>query len=305
MNGVKNEIAVIQNQDWTDDQKKLIKDTVCRGATDDELKLFFYVSKKVGLDPLAKQIYAVKRWDKQLGRESQTIQTGIDGFRVIAERSGEYEGQTPIQWCGKDGAWKDVWLQKDPPMAAKVGVYRKGFKEPIVAVALYDDYVQLSKEGKPTKFWHTMPTIMIAKCAESNALRKAFPQDLSGIFSSEEMGQADNDQPIPQKTIEKTPEEKKEIVEKGKARAESIVVEMDKTYTLKQSLIKQIKEECARATQGFTQEEKVAFMKNTLRIKSFKEIDNMDTGSLDDVLVAVRKYYDSKNEISVATMGPL
>jgi phage recombination protein Bet len=155
---------------------------------------FLHLCQRTALDPFTKQIYLVGRFDRRKGRKVYTSQTSIDGYRIIAQRSGEYAGQTAPEWCGPDGQWMDVWLANTPPA-----------ESPVYAVARWSSYVQTGKEGKLQGLWEKMPDLMIAKCAEALALRKAFPQDLSGLYTTEEMGQSegvevfDDETPAPRK----------------------------------------------------------------------------------------------------------
>ncbi|WP_344094625.1 recombinase RecT, partial [Nocardiopsis composta] len=122
-----------------------------------------------------------------------TIQAGIDGLRVIAERTGRYEGRTPIQWCGEDGVWRNVWLDRSrAPVAARCAVYKRGFREPLEGVAHWAEFVQTRKGGDPTPMWATKGAHMLGKVAEALALRAAFPQDLSGIYTPEETAAEDD-----------------------------------------------------------------------------------------------------------------
>lgn len=186
--------AMVAAEEWGRERIELIKRTYCKGASDDELALFVATCRRTGLSPEARQIFAVKRRENVDGSwiDVMSTQTSIDGYRLIAQRSNEYAGQVAKQWCGEDGRWVDVWLKATPPAAARAGVYRTGFAEPLTAVATYAEYAQTKKDGTPTSMWATKPALMLAKCAEALALRAAFPAELSGLYTQEEMGQAES-----------------------------------------------------------------------------------------------------------------
>lgn len=174
--------------DFNEDQIKLIKSQIAPKATNDELALFVYQAKRTGLDPLARQIYAIHRKVKvgDNWTEKMTIQTSIDGFRVVAERSGDYGGQDEPEFV----------MVENKLQCAKVRVYRfRGEQRYLAAVgvAYWDEYKQTDREGKPSGLWAKMPYTMLAKCAEALALRKAYPQDLSGLYTSDEMEQSTED----------------------------------------------------------------------------------------------------------------
>ena len=171
---------------WTPEQTQLISTTIAPGCSTDELRLFAYACQRTGLDPFSRQIYAIRRRQKQSDGSYghvMTIQAGIDGLRSIAERTGQLDG-SETHWCGEDGVWTDVWLAAKPPAAAKTILHRKGASHPFVGVARFADY------NAGQGLWSKMPAAMIAKCSEALALRKAFPADLSGVYSTDEMDQA-------------------------------------------------------------------------------------------------------------------
>lgn len=183
---------------WTPEQAAVLRQSgIDNEVTGAELASFLHLCQRTQLDPFSRQIYLIGRWDKRAGRKVFTPQTSIDGYRVTAHRAaskaGHKLGYEDTVWCDSSGKWFDVWLSAEPPAAAKVVVVRDGQRFP--AVAKYSEYVQTNKENKPIGLWGKMPATMTAKCAEALALRMAFPNDLAGVYTAEEMAQADNPEP--------------------------------------------------------------------------------------------------------------
>ncbi|AIE86367.1 phage recombination protein Bet [Fimbriimonas ginsengisoli] len=184
-------LPVEPQPDW-EAKIDLIKRTVAAGATHDELELFFHQARRAGLDPLAKQIYFVKRKGKGV------IQVGIDGLRLIADRTGKYAGSDDAEFEGAS--------DRGYPSKAKVTVYKmvSGQRCAFSATARWDEYYPGDDQGFQ---WRKMPHAMLAKCAEALALRKAFPSDMSGLYIHEEMEQADLPAPEPASRVERDPNE--------------------------------------------------------------------------------------------------
>lgn len=180
---------------WTKEQTLVLRQAgIDEDVTNAELASFLHLCQRTALDPFSRQIYLIGRWDKKKNRKVYTPQTGIDGYRIIrdrvVERTKQPFGYEDTLWCGPDGKWRDVWLERTPPAAAKVTVLRGNGR--FSAVALWSEYAQTFSGGDPMGLWGKMPAGQLAKCAEALALRKAFPHDLAGVYTEEEMAQADN-----------------------------------------------------------------------------------------------------------------
>lgn len=175
---------------WTGPQIAALAQLGLRGADDSDLQVFFHVVRKTGLDPFARQIYMIYRNDptSDTGRKA-TIQTAIDGFRLVAQRAARRDhvqyGYEDAQYRTHAGEWVESWDEPDlNPVSVKVTVLRGRMRFP--AIAHWREYVQ-TKGGKPTRMWSQMPAGQLAKCAEALALRKAFPVDLSGVYEPTEL----------------------------------------------------------------------------------------------------------------------
>lgn len=173
---------------WNRQQLDLIKRTIAIGATDDELMMFRWISHRTQLDPFMRQIYFVKRWDSREGKEKGAIQVGIDGFRVIAERTGAYAGNDDVVF---EGELEKEYEKKKyvAPAKATAKVYKivQGIRSEFAATARWDEYYPGDKQGF---MWRNKPAIMLGKCAEALALRKAFPAVLSGLYVEGELDRA-------------------------------------------------------------------------------------------------------------------
>lgn len=183
---------------FNDQQIATLRHMGVEDASPADLAVFFHVAKRTGLDPFARQIYMISR--KSRGEVKQTIQTGIDGYRLIgrraADRTHEAISVSAPEWAHPDGGWRPVWSSAwGMPVAARVTITRGG--APFTAVALFDEYKQTKFDGGLTAMWAQRPAGQIAKCAEALAWRMAFPQDLAGVYVEDELQHAESERPAP------------------------------------------------------------------------------------------------------------
>ncbi len=175
------EPAAVEDVNLTAATKALIVQ-INPDATAAELEVFFYQCARTGLDPIANQIYLVRRSNRMV------IQTGIDGYRLVAARSGLMAGSDDPEFTEQSDGSSDPW-----PMASTVTVYRiaaDGERYGYTATARWSEYAPADLEDSSAFMWRKMPHTMIGKCAEACALRKAFPNELSGLYTDVEMAQA-------------------------------------------------------------------------------------------------------------------
>jgi phage recombination protein Bet len=190
-------LAVREDQtEWNPAQLAALRSLGVERADRGTLDMFLAACQRTRLDPWLRQIYLNGRFDNRAGQMKWGIQSSIDGLRIVAQRSDQYEGQTKAEWFSlAENRWTDVWTESGPPFAARVGVWRTRFREPLYAVAHWSEY---AVTGSGDFMWRKMPALMLSKVAEALALRKAFPQDLSGIYTADEMAQSGSQAPAPE-----------------------------------------------------------------------------------------------------------
>ena len=168
-------------QEFSADQVQILRDSFANGANEQEFAVLLEIARARRLNPILRQIYFVQRWNGERGRMVWEAQVSIDGLRAQAQRTGLYDGQDEPEF---------ETAESGLPALARVRVYRKDWSRPAVGVARWEEYAQTKKDGSLTRAWSSMPFVMLGKCAEALAIRKAFPEDTSGLYTPEEMSRA-------------------------------------------------------------------------------------------------------------------
>ena len=209
---------------FTNEQAAKWRDTCGVKMTDNEFSGIVEFARARDLNPFAGHFSVSRRKGKLV-----TVTT-IDGFRAIAAKTGELDGQSDPEWIDRKGQWHEVWAMQGSPVAARIRIYRKGCTHPFTGIAHHADYSQ----GDQMWWGKSGGAHMIAKCAEALALRKAFPESLASIFTDDEMDQAANDsEPAPVPRIKKkAPAAVKKPKAKKAAPSEHVLVRMANVRTM-------------------------------------------------------------------------
>lgn len=178
-------LATAKEYGYSEAQLEIIRQVAANGCDEFEIAQLLIVAQQTGLNPLLRQIYMIKRWNATQKRKVAMPQTSIDGYRATADKTNKYApGREPTYQYATDGTLYSA--------TAYVKKLVAGTWHEVAATAFWDEYVQKGQDGKVFETWQKMPHVMLAKCAESLAIRRAFPAELGGVYTSEEMAQADN-----------------------------------------------------------------------------------------------------------------
>lgn len=191
-------------------QVALVKDTVAKDCNNDEFNLFMEVARAKGLDPFLGQIIPMVFSKDNAAKRKLTIIISRDGQRVIAQRCGDYRPASKPPQYERD---KDLISPLNPQGIVSATVYlwkqdqKSGEWYEVAGQAFWDEFAPVSDEWvydqdagkrKPTGRkvldssgnWCRMPRLMIAKCAEMQALRAGWPEQFTGLYDEAEMDRA-------------------------------------------------------------------------------------------------------------------
>lgn len=209
-----NVVAINPSAIYTGHQLALIRRTVAADCDTTEFDLFMAVAQAKGLDPFTRQISAIVYNKDKPDKRKMSIIVGIDGFRVIAERSGVYRPDEEEPVFEYDPALKGP-LNPLGLVKARVRIWKKD--KPVTGIAYWEEFAPIKDEwakgddgrraptGRQTLDtggnWGKMPRVMLAKCAEAQALRKAFPEHLSGLYEGAEFDRVAAQETLPSEII--------------------------------------------------------------------------------------------------------
>jgi len=164
---------------------KLVRELTAKGCSDTEFELLIYTAKQYGLDPLKKQLWAIKYSGRPV-----ILMVSRDGLLTLAWRSGQFGCMKTTCEMEKPATDSKMTFQTrvPRPVSATCEIWRKDYDKPFVNTVYLSDY------DTDMALWKTKKRMMLMKCAEATTLRRAF--DVSGLYVQEEIsGPIDNGVP--------------------------------------------------------------------------------------------------------------
>lgn len=175
---------------------KVLQSSLYPGASPDSIKMVLGYCKAAGLDPMQKPVHIVPMWDSKAKCMRDVIMPGIGLYRTQAARSG-CAGVTEPEF-GPDISENIGGTAMTYPAWCRVTVRRRIATGEVVEFTAKEfwkeNYATAGKDSSaPNAMWKKRPYGQIAKCAEAQALRKAFPEIGSEPTADEMMGKTINE----------------------------------------------------------------------------------------------------------------
>jgi phage recombination protein Bet len=278
-----NAIAPYNPDAWNDERREFVRKNFCANAPDEFIEPFLKLCERRNLSPEANHIYLVPRWDSKAKRERWVPQPSIDGYRLIATRTGHYAGSD-----------EPIFLEGEKhPTKATVTVYRvvAGVRCPFTASVYWDEFVPKETQAF---MWNKMPHVMLAKVAEAQALRKAFPEDLSGLYTDDEMAQA-NTTEASFREVRRDPTPIVEVPQIASTTTESDVDDNPAYSPLGPLPAASFDDRIADALDGKGKDQKLAF-RDLLK----EAIDERDVRKIELLVKALPTYAEAENTMTYA-----
>lgn len=170
--------AGLDLEERIDRERDLIRKSYAPGVTEDEFGMFLASAKHLGLDPVLREIWAIPGYKlKDGGQSAAIIMPSINGLRKLADLTGLVAATEGPFFCGPDGKWQEMWLNTEPPAAAKFVIWRKDRTLPIQAIATFKNRAKRNQYGLMGK-WKETPDEMLGINAERMAWK------LSGLVNN-------------------------------------------------------------------------------------------------------------------------
>lgn len=243
------------------DLVSVLQNSLYPGADIGSVQMVLNYCAAAGLDPMQKPVHIVPIWDSKAKRMRDVIMPGIGLYRTQAARSGNYAGVSEAEY-GPDITEKIGGVDVTYPAWCKVSVKRLLPNGQIAEFSATERWKEnyavkggADKSIAPNAMWQKRPYAQLAKCAEAQALRKAFPEFGSAATADEmegkeiDMGAAEvvtePEKPAelpgyPAEDFAKNLEAWRTAVQNGRITTDQVIARASSKYKLSDAQVKEI-----------------------------------------------------------------